>query len=360
LNITLKVPVLLTSIVSFLFTGCGNVGPPLPPLVQIPAPVSNLTVQQVGKSAQLSWSLPKLNTDGSTATTVAAVEVYRLATVRGQPAPDPKSFAETAQLWKTIPRQILATYPEGGPLSIADAFEDLDAPGVFRHSLHYAVKVVSTKNRDAGLSNVVSLNVVPLPVSPGELRIVSKGEQHIELGWDLPVLNTDGSVARPPLQFNVYRRADLQSPETRLNSSPVVGQSFKDSSIELDKSYVYLVRPAVETPAGWVEGEDSALLEATNADTYPPKPPAEVTAISSSQGISLVWLPNTELDLAGYWVYRSGPDKNFQRLQDALLAIASIIDKTVEKGQTYFYRVRAVDQKGNVSEFSEEASDAVE
>jgi predicted phage tail protein len=192
------------------------------------------------------------------------------------------------------------------------------------------------------------------------LRIVSKGEQHIELGWDLPVLNTDGSVARPPLQFNVYRRADLQSPETRLNSSPVVGQSFKDSSIELDKSYVYLVRPAVETPAGWVEGEDSALLEATNADTYPPKPPAEVTAISSSQGISLVWLPNTELDLAGYWVYRSGPDKNFQRLQDALLAIASIIDKTVEKGQTYFYRVRAVDQKGNVSEFSEEASDAVE
>ena len=98
----------------------------------------------------------------------------------------------------------------------------------------------------------------------------------------------------------------------------------------------------------------------TNADTYPPKPPAEVTAISSAQGISLVWLPNTEADLTGYWVYRSGPDKKFQRLQDQLLTTASIIDKSVEKGQTYFYRVKAVDLKGNESEFSEEVSDTVE
>lgn len=307
----------------------------------------------------MSFSLPKLNTDGSTAITVAAVEVYRLAILRNQPAPDPKSFAEAAQLWKTVPKQVLVTYPEGEPLSISDAFEDLDLRDVFRHSLHYAVKVVNKKSQDAGPSNVVSLNVVPLPVSPGELRIVSKGEQHIELAWDLPILNIDGSTARPPMQFNVYRRAD-SAPGTRLNSSPVAGQSFKDSSIELDKSYVYSVRPVVETPSGWVEGEDSSLLEASNADIYPPKPPAELTAISSSQGISLVWLPNTEPDLAGYWVYRSGPDKKFQRLQDELLATVSIIDKTVEKGQTYFYRVRAVDQKGNVSEFSEEASDVVE
>ena len=136
--------------------------------------------------------------------------------------------------------------------------------------------------------------------------------------------------------------------------------SFKDQSIELGKSYVYSVRPVVETPSGPVEGEDSQPLEVTNADTYPPKPPTEVTAISGGQGISLVWLPNTEPDLAGYWIYRSGPDKKFQRLQDQLLTTASIIDKSVEKGQTYFYRVKAVDQKGNESRFSEEVSDTVE
>ena len=64
--------------------------------------------------------------------------------------------------------------------------------------------------------------------------------------------------------------------------------------------------------------------------------------------------------MAGYWVYRSGPDKKFQRLQNQLLTTASIIDKSVEKGQTYFYRVKAVDLKGNESEFSEEVGDTVE
>jgi fibronectin type 3 domain-containing protein len=145
-----------------------------------------------------------------------------------------------------------------------------------------------------------------------------------------------------------------------LNPSPVAGGRFKDESIELGKSYVYSVRPVAETPSGWVEGEDSQRLEVTNADTYAPKPPAEVTAISSGEGISLVWLPNTEADLAGYWIYRSGPAKKFQRLQDQLVITASIIDKSVEKGQTYFYRVKAVDLKGNESEFSDEVSDTVE
>ncbi len=335
-------------------------GAPLPPLIQIPVPVSDLAIQQFGKSAQLSWTLPKLNTDGSSATTVATVEIYRLVTDHNQPAPDSKAFAQSAQPWKSIPKQILDTYPQGMKLSFSDTFEEFGAREVFQRSLHYALKVVNKKKQDAGLSNIVSLSVIPLPVSPENLRVISLGEQHTELGWDIPTLNNDGTPVNPPTQFNVYRRVDPQSPESRLNPSPLQEGRFKDESVELGKSYVYSVRPVVKTPSGSVEGEDSQPLDVTNADTYPPKPPAEVTAISSGQGISLVWLPNTEADLAGYWVYRSGPDKKFQRLQDQLLTTASIIDKSVEKGQTYFYRVKAVDMKGNESEFSEEVSDTVE
>lgn len=335
-------------------------GAPLPPLIQIPVPVSDLAIQQFGKSAQLSWTLPKLNTDGSTATTVATVEIYRLAADRNQPAPDSKSFAQSVHLWKSIPKQVLDTYPQGMKLSFSDTFQEFEGRDIFRRSLYYALKVVNNKQQDAGLSNIASLSVIPLPTSPENLHVISLREQHIELGWDIPTLNIDGSAVKPPTQFNIYRRADSQSPETRLNPSPVKEDRFKDESIELGKTYVYWVRPAVETPSGSVEGEDSQPLEVTNADTYPPKPPAEVTAISSGQGISLVWLPNTDADLAGYWVYRSGPDRRFQRLQDQLLTTASIIDKSVEKGQTYFYRVKAVDLRGNESEFSEEVSDTVE
>jgi hypothetical protein len=165
LNITLKGSLLLASIASSLLIGCGNVGAPLPPLIQIPVPVSDLAIQQFGKSAQLTWTLPKLNTDGSTATTVATVEIYRLATDHQQPAPDSKTFAQSAQPWKSIPKQILDTYPQGMKLSFSDTFQEFEAHDVFQRSLHYALRVVNNKKQSAGLSNIVSLSIIPLPVS---------------------------------------------------------------------------------------------------------------------------------------------------------------------------------------------------
>jgi fibronectin type 3 domain-containing protein len=108
-----------------------------------------------------------------------------------------------------------------------------------------------------------------------------------------------------------------------------------------------------------VESANSKTITVINSDTYPPKPPTEVTAISNGQFISVVWLPNAEPDLAGYWVYRAKTDRNYERLTEQLINAASTIDKRVEKGQTYFYRVKAVDIKGNESDLSEEVSDTV-
>jgi fibronectin type 3 domain-containing protein len=82
--------------------------------------------------------------------------------------------------------------------------------------------------------------------------------------------------------------------------------------------------------------------------------------VSNGPVISLVWRPNTEPDLAGYWVYRSGNDRKFERLGERLLTTASTIDQSVEKGQTYFYRIQALDLKGNASELSTEVSETVE
>ena len=93
----------------------------------------------------MSWTLPKLNTDGSAATTVATVEIYRLATDRNQPVPDSKSFVQSAQLWKSMPKQVLDTYPQGMKLSFSDTFQELESRDIFQRSLHYALKVVNSK-----------------------------------------------------------------------------------------------------------------------------------------------------------------------------------------------------------------------
>ena len=130
--------------------------------------------------------------------------------------------------------------------------------------------------------------------------------------------------------------------------------------MELGKTYFYRVRSVAPPSAGGIESLDSDRVEVTNKDIYPPKPPSEVAAISNGESISLVWSPNTEPDLAGYVVYRSGPEKKFERISDSLLTTASLVDSSVVKGQTYIYRIKAIDQKANASDFSEEVSEKVE
>jgi fibronectin type 3 domain-containing protein len=85
-----------------------------------------------------------------------------------------------------------------------------------------------------------------------------------------------------------------------------------------------------------------------------------VTAVSHGQSISLIWLPNTESDLAGYYVFRSGEEHNYKKLTQERITTASYTDSSVEKGKTYYYRIMAVDFSGNESNYSEEVSDKVE
>jgi len=354
-------PRLVILVLILCLAACGNVGEPLPPLIQIPVAVSDLAVTQTGRSVKLSWTLPKLNTDGSAATTLSAIEIYRLVPQQPQTQGLGAKLLLESSPWKTILKDDLNQYSQGNKLLVVDAFADLQPETLFQGEFHYAVRAINNKRQGAGLSNAVSVRILPLPHPPSDLRIRSLSEQHIELGWETPSLNFDGSPVKATLHFNVYRGSTLQAAvSARLNQNSVPENHFRDESIELGKPYFYSVRAIVETPLGTLESDESELLAVTNADTYPPKTPAEVTAVSDGRAISLVWLPNAEADLAGYWVYRSGGDRKFQRLNDQLLTTASTIDKSVEKGQTYFYRVKAVDLKGNESEFSEEVSDTAE
>jgi fibronectin type 3 domain-containing protein len=86
----------------------------------------------------------------------------------------------------------------------------------------------------------------------------------------------------------------------------------------------------------------------------------EVSGFSNGEYVSLVWVPNSEPDLAGYDIYRSADGKTYQRLTEQLEAASSFIDRKVEKGKLYYYRIRAVDTHKNQSEFSNDVSVRVE
>jgi VCBS repeat-containing protein len=87
-----------------------------------------------------------------------------------------------------------------------------------------------------------------------------------------------------------------------------------------------------------------------DADTTPPQRPENLTAGLTSVSIVLDWADNTEVDLAGYKVYRRvGSDVQYTLLTSALLTASYFEDRSAPAGVTSYYRVTAVDTSANES-----------
>lgn len=96
------------------------------------------------------------------------------------------------------------------------------------------------------------------------------------------------------------------------------------------------------------------------ADTDAPSAPALLTAAADETAVRLDWADNAETDLAGYSVYRSTTSGGgYVRLNALPLIESSFEDGAVTLGETYYYRVTAVDTSANESDFSGEAAATV-
>lgn len=79
-----------------------------------------------------------------------------------------------------------------------------------------------------------------------------------------------------------------------------------------------------------------------------------------ASSVSLAWTPNTETDLAGYWVYRTQtPGTNYVRLNTSVISSPSFVDTTAVAGTTYYYTVSATNTSGLESGKSNEVQAVV-
>jgi hypothetical protein len=83
-----------------LAAGCGKKGPPLAPIVHIPAAVTAIQAQRVGGDAFVTVTVPTTNIDGSMPVDISRIEVYGYTGVR---PPSNARWVEVAQLVATIP-----------------------------------------------------------------------------------------------------------------------------------------------------------------------------------------------------------------------------------------------------------------
>lgn len=339
------------------FAGCATVGPPRPPSLDLPKPPTDLRALRKGDRVTLTWTVPTLTTDRQTARNLGPTRICR--------GLGPLKQCDTP-IAKTPSR--LSSAKSGQ--KITDSYTDTLASDMQNDpaaSVTYAVEVTNTDGRSAGLSNQVRVSLARTLPPPNDFqaRVTSRG---VVLSWksEIPPGSEQPGVH---YEVRVYRRSLDAERQTVVGEAPAGGeQTLTDTTFEWEKTYEYraatlTVVEQANKPPITIEGDDTPAVKVFADDIFPPAVPSGLQAVFSGPGqkpfIDLVWAPVTDIDLAGYNVYRSEDGTAPVKLNPEPLKTPAYRDSDVVSGKQYVYSVTSVDVRGNESARSEPAREAV-
>jgi hypothetical protein len=347
-----------------LAIGCGAPGEPTPPAPKVPVRITDLAAQQTGDAVQLTFALPAKTVSGERLAQPPAIEILR-GSIKPDGSPDPKSFRTI----NTIPGALVGEYRAGDKIQILDRISREDLRAYPSGALAYRVHTRASRKRASADSNTVIVRIRPVPERITSLH-AAVTESAIELSWSAPTRSSTGDPLPAVSEYRIYRgeidpasadaaaedlaQAKWKSPLALLGSSPTT--SYRDTTFDFAKTYVYTVRTVIAADGGTIESADSVPAIVTPRDIYPPAVPQGLVAAvvtpdpNGPPEVDLSWSINTETDLAGYYVYRSEQEGTpGQLLTSDLLLSPAYRDTSVEPGHRYWYSVTAVDRSGNES-----------
>ena len=309
-----------------LLCGCGYIGEPLPPLVNIPGRGENVVAVQRGSNIIAHVTLPTLTTEG-----VLIKQNVRLDLRVGLKTSGP--FNATA--WAASAK------PAGSAIT-ANGIAEYRIPATewIGKQVLITVKIIGANGRDAGWSAPAELRLVAPPEQPRGLS-AEAAPQGVRLAWQ-----GAGSA------FAVFRRGRDEKDYQALGRSPK--PEYVDATAEFGKPYSYLVQSVVKAGEGEAQSELSGEAAITPVDTFPPAAPVGLTAVPSTASIELVWERTAEPNLAGFRVYRALGNAAFERLS-VTQELPAYSDHKIEAGKIYRYAVTAVKKNGLESKLSEAA-----
>ncbi|HYX20842.1 MAG TPA: hypothetical protein VFA98_08360 [Thermoanaerobaculia bacterium] len=375
-----------------LALACGKKGDPEPPLPRGPNAIKNLTVEQEGDDAVLTFAFPDRLQNGAPLTDLFEIDVLRVVSpAPGLGTPRPagpgtsrpvsgitgsapinlpggtqrrtatnvrvaeEQFYESARTVAKLSLSSIAELTRGASVVYRDPLSPLfekEGSGPPK-PLAYAVISVRRDGQRSPLSNIVTLAPDVAPAAP-TLLFAYPQEGSICLEWTAP----ESDVLGRPVQiggYEIYRRIlPREEFETPLNHTVDPGLSYVDRTAPYDASLVYTVR-AVLAKNPKVEGLPAEELPVVYRDVYPPPPPAKLDVLSEGNRVRLVWTPVDAADLAGYLVFRAAGDGALAPLNRTPLTDPFFTDEGLAPGTRYRYAVRAVDRVGNLSPPSPEA-----
>ncbi len=360
-----------------LLAGCASMQAPLPPSLELPKPPNDLRAVRKGDRIYLYWSVPAQTVDRQNVRKPGPTRVCRslespmksCGTPVGNVAALPKAASAANQegtFVDTLPREL----EEQNPTRLAS----------------YAVEAMNLHARSAGLSNQMQVALVPTLPPPPNFRaeVTANG---VVLTWDCETPPANSYDAR--YAYRIYRKSADTNAEVKVADVTCPDNRYLDQTVEWQKPYEYRisvvsqvdlqpkVHPCPGPPPGSsesakgiecvdvasAEGDDSPAQKVFTKDIYPPAVPTGLQAVFSGPGqppfIDLLWAPDSDADLAGYNVYRWEEDGKPSRINSELVKTPAFRDSNVAADKTYKYSVSAVDERGNESAHSEEASESV-
>lgn len=345
--------VILIAFGMLISAGCAKVGEPQPPKIRVPKPAVDLAARQSSDSIVLSVSMPDQNTDGSPATTLQTLEVFRLieqANELNKASLPQDAFIKQAARILSIPAARFPSYLHEKVFVIQDKLSPLDSSVIYSSAFRYAVLFINKKNQTAGLSNQALISPVPIPRAPAGLS-AEVTEAAIKLKWTQPTENMDGSKPVRIAGYNLYRSEEPNRfPSAPINSDPLQKPEYEDRKFQFDKTYYYAASVVGSLKEPFAESLDSETIAVAARDVFPPGPPENLNAVRENGTVVLLWTPPAAPDVAGYRLYRLEVGTTArQLLQDELITTLSYRDKSASPDKAYEYSLKAVDTHGNES-----------
>jgi len=250
---------------------------------------------------------------------------------------DPGIFEEEAEILISIPFEELGNHRQGSMVQITHPV-GLPARGTIRTRYFFALRTVSSRDRESKIEQVVALapSAVPLPPTALQPAVLTAG---VLLLWEPPAADVLGVELDPDeINYYVYRRPATEgaSEATLLTPAPLTEPVFLDVAMEWNDRHVYEVRAIAQPPP--LEEEDPDLLPpplpavvlpgalTVTTGTAPPGPRKEsagmisdpvrvqdifppltvlnFTAVRAASRVTLRWTAVVASDLRGYRVYR--------------------------------------------------------
>ena len=182
--------------------------------------------------------------------------------------------------------------------------------------------------------NVASGDILLTAPSPPRNLVGIPGDGHVTLAWEQPL--SDGGL--PLTEYRIFKGSASGGEE--FLTSAGLSLEYLDYAVINENTYYY----TVTARNGLWESETSEEAEVTpTAGPLPPSAPLNLAAVLSGASVQLTWEPPLSegtSPITGYILYRDGS------VLAELGVATSYLDENVATGNTYAYRISALNDDG--------------